>query len=218
MPSKFQSKARISPTTITIITIVLLVLGIIWNLLFIIGIIIMWRFTFWPKWLKILLTLPLALLLALSFGVVTYLFFIKPIQIKGIAMNPSYKDGQYYVAKVVYSSDTINRYDVVVFQAPDNKDIDYFKRVIGLPGEKVMIQGGQVYINGKKLDDSKYLPPNITTMGGTFLPEDNEVTIPSGHYFVLGDNRPNSADSRFIGFIPRESITGKITFCYWNCN
>lgn len=218
MPKTPSIKSQISPKTITIITIVLLVIGIFWSPLFIAGIVIMWKFTLWPKWLKVLFTLPLAFLLALSFGVLSYLFFIHPIQIKGNAMNPSYKEDQYYIVKVLSLRDTINRYDVIVFKAPDKKDTDYFKRVIGLPGEKVMIKDGQVYINGEKLDESKYLPPDINTTGGASLPENREITIPANQYLVLGDNRPHSSDSRFIGFIPRESITGKINFCYWNCN
>lgn len=112
----------------------------------------------------------------------------------------------------------VERDDVIIFKSPKNPEVEYIKRVIGLPGETVMLKSGEVYINGKKLDESKYLSPGVQTYAGAFLAEGQTQTIPAGQYFTLGDNRPHSSDSREWGFVPQENIISKASFCYWNCS
>jgi signal peptidase I len=106
------------------------------------------------------------------------------------------------------------RGDIVIFKSPKNKDIDYIKRVIGLPGEHVRLSSSTVYINGKALSEP-YLPPRTVTAPGAFLGENKEITVQTGDYFVCGDNRPHSSDSRDFGPIPVGDFIGKGIFRYW---
>jgi signal peptidase I len=120
---------------------------------------------------------------------------------------------------------TIERDDVIVFKYPEEPDRDFIKRVIGLPGETVELKAKKVYINGKALDEPyvHFLQPPSTA-----VPELNEVTsfdvrerygpvtVPPNQYFVMGDNRDNSQDSRYWGFLPRELVKGKAVIIYWS--
>lgn len=224
MKSIQNSSAKgISPTIRTIITIILLLLGVIWPIVGLVGIFVMWFWTKWPKWAKILVTIPFGLLFALLFlsavGVLAYLFFIRPFQVSGMAMAPNYNNGMYLMTKIVRPNNVaVERDDVIVFKLPKNPEVEYAKRVIGLPGETIMLKAGEVYINGQKLDESKYLSPGVQTYAGAFLSEGQTQTIPAGQYFTLGDNRSQSSDSREWGFVYQEYIISKVAFCYWNCN
>lgn len=108
--------------------------------------------------------------------------------------------------------------DVIVFKAPTDPDKDFIKRVIGTEGDTVMVQSGHVFVNGTQLDESAYLSADVMTYGGSFLQENTPVTVPDGQFFVMGDNRPNSSDSREFGTIKRSSIIGKSQFVYWPPN
>jgi len=90
----------------------------------------------------------------------------------------------------------------------------FVKRIIGLPGEKVSVKSGKMYINEKVLEE-KYLDASLITSAGYFLQEDQSVSVPEGEYFVLGDNRPHSSDSRAWGFIAKKKITGRAWLIYW---
>lgn len=151
----------------------------------------------------------------LAFFVIIYLFFAQPNQIKGNAMFPNYVDGQYYITLKIYNE--FERGNTIVFKSPNNPELDNFKRIVGLPGEKIMISDGKVYINENVLEEA-YLQSGTTTRSGNFLQEGQKITVPQGQYFVLGDNRDHSLDSREVGFIPKQNILGKMTICYWNCN
>ena len=130
-------------------------------------------------------------------------------------MQPNYPDGEFLLTdKITYRFNQPQRGDVIVFKAPINEEDDYIKRIIGLPGEKVSIIDGKVYINGNLLTED-YLSPSLYTAGGLFLPNNKEVVVPENHFFVMGDNRPYSSDSRSWGFVPRENIIGKAWFIYW---
>lgn len=107
------------------------------------------------------------------------------------------------------------RGDVVVFKAPSDPEKDYIKRVIGIPGDTVSIKNGEVYVNEKLIDEKEYLAPSVKTYGGSFLRENELVTVPEASYLVMGDNRPGSSDSREWGFVPIELIIGKSMFLYW---
>lgn len=152
--------------------------------------------------------------LLLAIFIVVYLFFVQPHQIKGKAMLPNYVDSEYYLTTRVYGE--LRRGDVIVFRAPKDPGFDLFKRIVGLPGEEIEIRDGKVYVNGNAAVET-YLLQGTYTRGGSFIQEGQRVTVPQGQYFVLGDNRDYSSDSREVGFIPKESIVGKMTICYWNC-
>ena len=107
---------------------------------------------------------------------------------------PRYVQGQYYMSRILSRSGEIKRGDVVVFQSPRNPDLDFFKRVIALPYEKVMIRNGKVLINGIELNESQYLSSDITTQAfaAGAIKEGEEFTISADYYFVMGDNRAKS--------------------------
>lgn len=144
-----------------------------------------------------------------------YLLIMRPHKIKGQSMMPNYLDAEYILTeKVTYYLRNPERGDVVVFTPPISQTDEFIKRVIGLPGEKVMVKGGRVYINDKLLKEP-YLADSVYTGDGTFLTEGQEYTVPSGQYVVFGDNRPNSSDSRFWGPITKSEISGRAWIVYW---
>lgn len=152
---------------------------------------------------------------AISIFLFIYLLLFQPHKIKGESMQPNYPNGEFLLTdKVTYRFHPPQRGDVIVFKAPVNEEDDYIKRIIGLPGETVSIRNGYVYINGKMLKEN-YLPNGLYTTGGPFLPNDKEIVVPSDHFFVLGDNRSYSSDSRVWGFVPKQNIIGRAWFIYW---
>ncbi len=154
----------------------------------------------------------------LALIVMVYLFLFSPQEINGASMEPSFFNAELIITnKFIYKITPPNRGDVVIFKSPKNKDIDYIKRVIGLPGDKVKLSNGAFYVNGVKLDEP-YLRPNTQISGGTFLREGEEIIVPAGQYFVSGDNRPHSSDSREFGPIPLEDFIGKGILLYWPAN
>ena len=153
--------------------------------------------------------------LALAIFVVIYLFLFQPHQVKGASMEINFHDGEYILTdKISYRLNDPERGNVVVFKAPRNPELDYIKRIIGLPGEKIKIENNSIFINGKKLEE-EYLPEDFKTSGGLFLQKDKEIIIPENSYFVLGDNRSHSSDSREWGSIQKENIVGKAFLRYW---
>ena len=152
---------------------------------------------------------------ALSIFVVVYLFLVQPHEIKGGSMEPSFHNNEYILTdKISYRFKEPKRGDVVIFKAPKNPDVDYIKRIIGLPGERIKIQNGGVYINGKKLNEP-YIR-DITVLTSTqYLQEGVETTVPSGYFFVMGDNRTGSMDSREFGPIAENIIIGHAIIRYW---
>lgn len=154
----------------------------------------------------------------LAMLVMVYLFLFSPQEINGQSMFPTFHDKELLITnKVVYKLHPPKRGDVVIFKSPANKDIDYIKRVIGLPDETVLLKNSVYYINGNKLEEP-YIGSTVYTSAGTFLKEGEEITVPEGMYFLSGDNRPNSSDSREFGPIPIEDIIGKALFRYWPAN
>ena len=119
---------------------------------------------------------------------------------------------------------TIKRGDVIVFKYPEEPDRDFIKRVIGLPGETVELREKKVYINGNGLDEPyvHFLqPPGQNSEFHEITSFDvreryGPVTVPADHYFVMGDNRDNSQDSRYWGFLPRDYVKGKALVIYWS--
>jgi signal peptidase I len=120
--------------------------------------------------------------------------------------------------------DPIRRGDILVFKYPEDPERDFIKRTIGLPGETVELRNKKVYINGKPLDEPyvHFLFPadeesGISDSGGFDVRRNyGPVTVPAGHYFMMGDNRDNSQDSRYWGFMPRDYVKGKALFVYFS--
>jgi signal peptidase I len=166
-----------------------------------------------------LLDIAQTLILAAAAFVVVYMFLFRPFEVKGESMFPNLHDSEYLITNVI--SQKIGNPqlgDVVVFKAPNEPDKDFIKRVIGVAGDTVSIREGDVYLNGELLDESAYLKPEVKTYGGSFLREGDEVSVPEGYFFVLGDNRSYSSDSREWGFVPKKNIIGSSFFIYWPIN
>ena len=163
-----------------------------------------------------LLDIAQTLILAAAAFVVVYMFLFRPFEVKGESMFPNLHDSEYLITNVI--SQKIGNPqlgDVIVFKAPNEEDKDFIKRVIGVAGDTVSVREGNVYLNGKLLDESAYLKPEVKTYGGSFLREGDEVSVPEGYFFVLGDNRSYSSDSREWGFVPKKNIIGSSFLIYW---
>lgn len=151
----------------------------------------------------------------LAIIVMVYLFLLSPQEISGQSMEPTFFNAELIITnKFIYKIDPPKRGDVIIFKSPKNKEIDYIKRVIGLPGDRVKLENGSLYVNDIKLDEP-YLREGVVTASGSFLREGNEITVPDGEYFACGDNRPHSSDSREFGPIPLEDFIGKGILLYW---
>lgn len=135
-------------------------------------------------------------------------FAVQNFRIEGSSMEPNFHDGQYlFVNKLIYLFQPPQRGDVIVFVPPNSGSRDFIKRVIGLPGERVEIRSGTVFINGEPLVESYPLYPGSYSTG--------PIVVPPDEYFVLGDNRNYSSDSHSWGTVPGKRIIGKAWFSYW---
>jgi len=151
----------------------------------------------------------------LAIIVMIYLFILSPQEISGQSMEPTFFNAELIITnKFIYKINPPIRGDVVIFKSPKNKEIDYIKRVIGTPGDRVRLENGEFYVNDVKLEEP-YLRPNTVTAGGSYLREGDEITVPEGQYFCSGDNRPHSSDSREFGPIALEDFIGKGLLLYW---
>ena len=136
-------------------------------------------------------------------------FLFQPFVVEGSSMEPNYHNGEYlFIEKVSYRLHEPKRGDVVVFKYPNSPNVNYIKRIIGLPGETVRIENGLVTVDGKALSEP-YLAKDTKTYvhgnsNGTF-----EITIPDNKYLVLGDNREHSSDSRDGWLLPDSFIVGR---------
>jgi signal peptidase I len=160
------------------------------------------------------------ILLAASIFLVIYIFFFRPFQVSGESMYSTFKNKEYILTNIiaVKLNLDINRGDVIVFKAPTDQDKDFIKRVIGIPGDSVLIQDGFVFVNGKKVAEESYLDDDVRTYGGSFMKDGEAVTVPEESLIVMGDNRPFSSDSREWGFLEKKDIIGKSFFVYWPVN
>lgn len=156
------------------------------------------------------------LLLAASVFLVIYVFLFRPFQVNGASMFPSFLDKEYVLTNlIILRFEEPKRGDVIVFKAPTNEEKDFIKRVIGTPTDTLHVQKGKVYVNDVLLNEKAYLQEDVYTSSGSFLKEGQRVTVPKDHYFVIGDNRGHSSDSREWGFVKKTAIIGKSMFVYW---
>ena len=153
-------------------------------------------------------------------AVVLIVFIYQPVKVEGTSMMPTLTDQErIFINKFTYKFGLgdIERGDTVVFWYPDDVTKSYIKRVIALPGDRVRIEAGQVYVNDRALVED-YVPPDYKDSvswphsGGQSI---HDQVVPPKNYFVLGDHRSSSSDSRSWGFVPRENIYGKAVFVYW---
>lgn len=145
-------------------------------------------------------------LVSLAIFFLVYTFLVQPHRVRGDSMMPNFADSELLLTeKVGYRFDKPQRGDVVVFKAP-SRNVDYIKRIIGLPGETIKIENGIVFVNAQKLAE----PYETQLTQGA-----EEVRLGENQYFVLGDNRGSSSDSRSFGPIDKNSIKGRVWFVYW---
>jgi signal peptidase I len=152
------------------------------------------------------------LIFAMMFAALLVVFVVQPVKVEGTSMLSRLHDGdRIFVNKLIYYGfPKLTRGDIVVFWYPNDPSKNYIKRIVGLPGETIEVREGRVVINGKELDEP-YLDPqlNIAHMN---MPRQ---IIKDHYFFVMGDNRDNSSDSRFWGLVPEKYIYGKALFRYW---
>ena len=157
----------------------------------------------WHMWLR-----DLAVSLAVSAFIIVFLY--QPVRVEGTSMLPVLEDqDRLFVNKMAYRVGEIHAGDVVVFQYPRDHEKSYIKRVIALPGDRLRIDQGQVYVNGKAIEEA-YVPPRYADDKSVA-----EMVLPANKYYVLGDHRSISSDSREFGPVDRDLIYGKAVFVYW---
>jgi signal peptidase I len=150
------------------------------------------------------------LVVSLAISAFIIIFLYQPVKVEGTSMMPSLEDQErIFVNKFVYRLEPIERGDIVVFRYPRDPSKSYIKRVIGMEGDDIRIDGGQVYVNGKALDES-YVPSEYTDQRSY-----PDIVVPPHCYFVLGDHRSMSNDSRDFGSVNQSFIYGKAVFGYW---
>ncbi len=152
------------------------------------------------------------LMLSVVIAVLVILFVYQPVKVEGTSMMPALEDQErIFINKFIYrfGLGDIQRGDTVVFWYPNDPSKSYIKRVIGLPGDEIEVMDGAVSVNGKTLAED-YVPPAYRD--SLTVPR---VAVPEGHYYVLGDHRSSSNDSRHWGPVHRRHIYGKAVFVYW---
>jgi signal peptidase I len=156
------------------------------------------------------------LIFALMIAALVVVFVVQPVKVEGTSMLPRLHDGErIFVNKLIYYDEyrwapKVERGDIVVFWFPDDPSKSYIKRVVGLPGDTVEVREGNVLINGSFLNET-YLDPkeNLSTRS------QSPIYVKPNYYFVMGDNRDNSSDSRAWGLVPKKYIYGKALLRYW---
>lgn len=158
--------------------------------------------------------------ISLSIFLVVYLFLMQPHQVNGQSMVPNFQDGEHVMTdKISYKFREPMRGEVVVFHAPpaagcvEGTGCDFIKRIIAVPGDRVAVHDNAFWINGQKLPEP-YIPDNFEILPGRAT-LDEEIYLAPDEYFVSGDNRPHSSDSRFWGPIAKDDIVGRVFLRYW---
>ena len=167
----------------------------------------------WTESLRLIRDIFLIIVIFILFGV----FAVQPVVVEGTSMLPQLNDGErLLVNKLVYykiqsvSWGHLERGDIVVFWFPNDPDKSYVKRIIGLPDETVEVRNGKVIIDGQELKEDY-----LDVQHNQTFPNFPARKVDKHHYFVMGDNRDNSSDSRYWGLVPEKYIYGKAFFRYW---
>jgi len=155
--------------------------------------------------------------------IVINLYILQPSQVRGSSMIPTLNDSdRIFVSRVTYKLRAPQRGDIVVLKSPSNPDIEFVKRVIGIPGDKIYFNNCQepyqteceIHVNGVKLNET-YIKDKTQLYENSIYQQDQQFTIPEGDLFVMGDNRTGSLDSRIFGPIPQKDIIGVVFFRYF---
>jgi len=147
--------------------------------------------------------------------VILYFFLGQLYEVIGDSMYPNFYDNEQLIAeKLSARFENLERGDVIIFKRPGNENKLLIKRLIGIPGEKILLRDGYVYINGEYLHEP-YVSEDILTEGMRILESGFEYTVPSDSYMVMGDNREKSTDSREWGFVKNENIIGRAILVYY---
>jgi signal peptidase I len=150
------------------------------------------------------------LLVSLAISAFIIIFLYQPVKVEGTSMMPGLEDQErIFVNKFVYRWEPIQRGDIIVFRYPRDTSKSYIKRVIGIAGDHIRIENGQVYVNGEVLDED-YVPTDYADARSY-----GEIVVPASSFFVLGDHRTMSNDSRDFGTVDERYIYGKAVFGYW---
>jgi len=164
--------------------------------------------------------------LAILIFLVLYLFLVRPHQVRGDSMLPDFHDGEYLLTEMV-SYNLLGRApqrgEVIVFRSPEQPNLDFIKRIIALPNEKIKIQNGDIFIINPEhrsgfLLEEPYLSEETFTQGRRTIAEGEIFSLGEEGYLVLGDNRERSSDSREWGEIANEAIIGRVWLRYWPPN
>jgi signal peptidase I len=148
--------------------------------------------------------------MALGISIFIIVFLYQPVKVEGTSMMPGLADQErIFINKYAYRLGAVERGDVVVFRYPGDPSKNYIKRIVGMPGDRIEIVRGAVLLNGSRIEEP-YVPKAFRDERSM-----TEVTVPEGSYFVLGDHRNLSSDSRDFGTVEREAIFGKAVFAYW---
>jgi signal peptidase I len=152
------------------------------------------------------------IIFAAVMAVLIVVFVVQPVKVEGTSMLTRLHDGdRIFVNKLIYYGvPKLERGDIVVFWYPNDPSKNYIKRIVGLPGETVEVREGRVLINNVELDEP-YLDPHLNISHMSLQP----TLVKDHYYFVMGDNRDNSSDSRYWGLVPEKYIYGKALFRYW---
>ena len=146
-------------------------------------------------------------LLGATLMVVIHLFVVQVSVVKGSSMEPCLHDGDRLVVdRVSYNLAEVQRGDVVVLRYPRNPAVDFVKRIVGLPGDLIEMHRGTLFVNGEPCDEYGCIPDRQELAA---------LEVPDGHYFVLGDNRPISCDSRDFGLVAQELLKGRVRVRFW---
>lgn len=155
------------------------------------------------------------IVVSLAIFAVVYIFLFQPHQVDGRSMEPNFHNGEYILTdKVSYRLNEPKRGDVVVFHSPQDERVDFIKRIIAVPGDKIEVRDGYVILNGTKLEENFTNDPG-KVLNGRYMKEGVEVELRNDEYIVMGDNRLHSSDSREWGVITSANIVGRAFFRYW---
>lgn len=146
---------------------------------------------------------------------IIYLFIAQFHKVSGLSMYPTMHDGDYLITeKVSYRFGEPKKGQIVVLKNPRDNSQDFIKRIIAIPGDSLRIEGNSVYVNDQKLNET-YLPVGTPTHSGAFISEGTTLKASVNQYFVFGDNRNHSSDSREWGPVTKEELVGRALFRYW---
>jgi len=182
-----------------------------------------WKETGKSPWLRstgeFILEIIKVVVISLAIIIPVRYFLIQPFYVKGASMEPNFYDHEYLIIdEISYRFSDPERGDIIVFRYPKSPDQYFIKRIVGLPGEQVEIKDGQVYVYNKDYPEGKTIDENLYLAADTQTHSSELIQLDGDEYFVLGDNRTFSMDSRNFGAVPRKYIIGRAWLRGWPIN